>query len=399
MKKLLVLYCVFLFFIGVSIVFADGSVFIDNPYYSITLPSQKAIISWNGQTETLLLSTKVQIDEIGNIVWVVPVQSSTEPTVTEGEIQIFYDVADAFGYSYSPPIAFGGLASQSPEASVEVVSFQKVDIYDITVLKATDADALVSWLQKNGYVVPDNAASILDYYCQQKGFYFIANKINLANVYSEVVFTADDSDCAKTLVWYMEERGRGRTEQQLAYLWEYNKPPICEEADYDAVVALVQLSQGIATPIEITFQPDKPMFPLKMSSMIEGYTDIDVYFFADEPMSDATETLVVQQIIETDDYLRDAKGLNYTYVTYSAFSGNTSELHNDSVFEPTVFMGEEQEEYNDNSLYSALFFEILGYFIILGLFILFAVIGFIAVVIWTARQYDKSKKHGPRRKR
>jgi hypothetical protein len=37
------------------------------------------------------------------------------------------------------------------------------------------------------------------------------------------------------------------------------------------------LEDGIATPLEITFQPIVPMFPLKMSSINEGYTKINIY--------------------------------------------------------------------------------------------------------------------------
>ncbi|NIO37089.1 DUF2330 domain-containing protein, partial [Candidatus Bathyarchaeota archaeon] len=54
---------------------------------------------------------------------------------------------------------------------------KKVDIYDVAILKATNATALVGWLNENGYTVPESAVPVLQEYCDKEDFYFIANKI------------------------------------------------------------------------------------------------------------------------------------------------------------------------------------------------------------------------------
>jgi hypothetical protein len=102
--------------------------------------------------------------------------------------------------------------------------------------------------------------------------------------------------------------------------------------EFNVCNIMEDLEDGIATPLEITFQPDTPTFPLKMSSINEGNTKINVYFISDYNVSDSSGFLSVkgkdrmgwgQYIL--NEYVDD-------YLTWMSFEGSTSSLTDDAYF-------------------------------------------------------------------
>lgn len=158
---------------------ADGW-YPSDEFLHLNEPSQKAIITWDGETETMILSAAVKSGEIANFAWIVPIQSYTEPKVTEGNISIFKDLVDYF--KVERPHHYG-----KDVAGVEVLETKEIDVYDVSILKANSADDLISWLKQNGYKVPDNAESVISYYIKKGNTYFVANKIDLRNKYADIV--------------------------------------------------------------------------------------------------------------------------------------------------------------------------------------------------------------------
>ena len=59
-------------------------------------PSQKAVILWDGKRETMILSSAVKSDDLANFAWVIPIQSTSKPLVTAGNIKIFEDLVEYF---------------------------------------------------------------------------------------------------------------------------------------------------------------------------------------------------------------------------------------------------------------------------------------------------------------
>ncbi len=329
MKKTL-----FLLIIGIilipNLVFADGGVF---PNYSekVYLPAQKAVISWDGSEEILILSTKISTENLANLAWVIPIPSKTDPEVEEGDIEIFYDLADLF--SGKRPGTFG------VSEKVEVVEIKKVDIYDIAVLKTTDAAALVDWLNENGYIVPESTTPILEEYCRQEDFYFIANKINLANKYQDLIIKDEDKACAEMVGELVSEAYYiAISEAEIFSVLESLKEEgECQEVDFEAVKILVELKLGIATPLKITFQPKTPFYPLKISSINDGDTEIDVYLFSETPVKDKSGILSLFQMTENTSVFKNSYRLGQKYVTYLNYSGDLKDLSSDSWFEPTEY--------------------------------------------------------------
>lgn len=166
-------------------VYADGW-HISDYYLHLYEPNQKAVISWNGQMETMILSSAVKSDDIANFAWVIPIQSYTKPEVTGGNISIFKDLVNYFRIEENYGRDQLGIESTGGKG-VEVVESKEVDVYDITILKATSSDDLIDWLNDNGYKVPDEAKPILDKYVAKGNFYFVANKIDLRNKFKNEI--------------------------------------------------------------------------------------------------------------------------------------------------------------------------------------------------------------------
>ncbi len=359
-----------------TLVLADGMVLPDYEE-KVYLPNQKAVISWDGEKEVMILSTKIKTDNLANMAWVIPIPSKVKPEIEAADIDIFYDLADLFREDRRAPGFFLGTSVEGPDKGVEVVEFKKVDIYDITTLKATDAGALVGWLNENGYIVPESVTPVLQGYCDQEDFYFIANKINFANKYKDLTITDKDRTCAEVITEHYTHYERIR-EQDI--YWALEQMDECKETTFEAVNVLVELAQGIATPIKITFQPQVPFYPLKISSLNEGDTIIDVYLFSETPLKDKSGILSAPRMTENTSYLKGNYNLPQKYITYLSYVGNLKDLKSDSWFEEREYSSELDPKYvswTERILYP------LGYILVILIFlaiIIFTIIGFVVVV-------------------
>jgi len=155
-QRILPILMAALLFSGIA--FADGGIMPATPYEIVFAPDQKAVIFWDGSTETMILSTKITSENFTDFAWVVPIQSSSKPEVKQADNKIFFELADLF---YEGRLEYGvqaipGLSGAVNEKGVKIVQTQKVDIYDLTILKATDADSLLGWLNDNNFYFPED---------------------------------------------------------------------------------------------------------------------------------------------------------------------------------------------------------------------------------------------------
>lgn len=182
-KKLSVLITLLIFI--PNILSADGMVMTSITDQILMEASQKALISWDGTTERMLLATKVKTRDVDNYVWIVPILSTTEPEVSKGDLSIFKDLTTFLYERYDEgKTTNSDLFSEDNSdynEDVEVVSQKEIDMYDITVLKTTNASSLIKWLNDHGYKVFDDIEPKLDWYIKQNNCYFIANKIDVSN--------------------------------------------------------------------------------------------------------------------------------------------------------------------------------------------------------------------------
>jgi len=319
---------------------ADGGILPDY-YFHVYEPEQKAIIVWNGTTETMLLSTRFTADRLGNMAWIVPIQSSTKPEVSASDIAVF----DEFVNYFIPPRTYGPdlgiMASGMSKGGVEVIETVKVDIYDITILKTAGASALVDWLNDNGYKVPADAAPVLARYVGEDR-YFMANKVDLRNKYASAI---------QKMVAFNSSFESMTFEEQVRLVetkyYQDDEPDVWELAK-----TFHGLESGMSTPLRITFTPSKPTFPLAISSINSGPTRIDIYVAAPTAMRDGNGVLGVDDSLSiTDTFRSDVAEFidlgDARVITRFTYDGDLSGLRNDAEFAPATGLQVENVDVRD----------------------------------------------------
>ncbi len=117
---------------------------------------------------------------------------------------------------------------------------------------------------------------------------------------------------------------------KLTLDYEVNK-----DSEYCRTVA--NLSAGIATPLKISFQPDRPYYPLEISSLGKGWTTIEVYVIGRHPVFDQNEifnkakTLVVDAKLNKK-IVKEFRLGQWAYVTRFTWRGDLKDLNKDAIF-------------------------------------------------------------------
>jgi len=164
-------------------VLADGGFFPDSMYRDLYEVAQKAVIlygnSTGNYTEHLILSVSFEGDA-EDFAWVIPVPNLPEIAVTDAEL--FWELSDLTATEV--PGGGGGIGclgsgAGAPEdqGGVDIIEEQVVGPYATAILSATNATALVDWLNANGYIFPEDGEEIVNEYIE-KEWYFVATKIN-----------------------------------------------------------------------------------------------------------------------------------------------------------------------------------------------------------------------------
>lgn len=199
---------------GAATARADGMIIPFRPVV-INETGQRAVIWQEGKKETLIVSTKFK-GEAEEFVWVVPVPSKPEVKAGKDELFTALEEFTRININEKAPMPLSGAVldryAMGTSGSVTVWQTKKVDIYDIAVLSATEGRSLREWLTESGYTYPASKEHLLNYYVD-KGWFFVAAKVN------------------KTAENY----------------------------------AGSSLKEGHATPLQITFETEQLVYPLKIS--------------------------------------------------------------------------------------------------------------------------------------
>jgi hypothetical protein len=212
-------------------VLADGCFFPDSMYRDLYESAQKAVILYGNSTEHLILSVSFEGDA-EDFAWVIPLPDKPEIAVTDAEL--FWELSDftateipspGFGCSF-----FGGPTAPGGQEGVDVIEEQVVGPYATAILSATNATALVDWLNANGYIFPEDGEDIVSGYIE-KEWYFVATKINAV-------------------------------EEDTGYA----------------------LAEGAIEPIVLSFASDEIVYPLRITSLSATSPEVLLYVFADHVM-------------------------------------------------------------------------------------------------------------------
>jgi HEAT repeat protein len=214
--------------------------FVWDKHKDINEPPQKAIIVYDAGREDLTLQVKYDgpMDEFG---WLIPVPNL--PTVEIGSMKCFYELSQyTQRYEQTNHMGMAMTAVDAPkhdEPPVKVIEIKTVGAYEIAVLSPHDSGSLEKWLADNQYFFPTNKAGVLDSYVRRQ-WYFVAVKINLAQSFFSKMFTASD------------------------------------------------LASGELNPLQISFASDRCVFPLKISSVNDRPSAVQVYVLSPEPLVEKT---------------------------------------------------------------------------------------------------------------
>jgi len=148
MKKACVV--VILLFLGLfwfPAVYADRGMISVSPGVSVYEPGQKAIVAWDGRVEILILSTDVSASVETLVLEILPLPS--EPVVEAASFQSFQQIQDMIWQEGWNSGLFSSYFN-ARDGSVEVLFHELIGAHNVTVVKASDADALVGWA--NGFL-------------------------------------------------------------------------------------------------------------------------------------------------------------------------------------------------------------------------------------------------------
>jgi len=196
--------------------------------FSVHEPGQKAIIGWNGVEEVMILSVDVQSGGNTSALHMVPFPSL--PTVELGNVSAFEKVEELLNSYGGIGKGEGGDSGGSNE-SVEIMFHDMIGPHDVTVVRVNDSAEFVDWV--NGFlagkgitdvVMPQGLENTIDHYIQKHIHYFVFDVIEL-------------------------------------------KP---EEMSID--------------PLVYRFRTDALHFPLQISSIIEGHSDITLALLTEPDM-------------------------------------------------------------------------------------------------------------------
>jgi hypothetical protein len=135
--------CLLLGYICISPVYADRGMIPINPEVSVYEPGQKAILTWNGHQEIMILSTDVSSNQQTLVLEILPLPS--KPTVEAGSFQSFEEIQNLI-WNEGLNIMTYDSKNEARSGTVEVVFHEEIGAHNITVVKATDAPELSSWM-------------------------------------------------------------------------------------------------------------------------------------------------------------------------------------------------------------------------------------------------------------
>ncbi len=193
-------------------------------------PGQKAIIAWNGEEEMLILSTDVSASGDSQVLELLPLPS--QPEIKKGDFASFEQVGKLLK-EHLPDYGWGQFRKDAlGPAGVEIVFHEKIGAHDITVVKAADSTELVLW-----------AESFLE-----------ATGIKHTVSSPELELLVED---------YIK---RGLSFFVFDLIEVTSKPKSIE-------------------PIVYRFDTDFLYYPLKISTLASGWTDINLFLLTPQPLN------------------------------------------------------------------------------------------------------------------
>lgn len=195
---------------------ADGML-IAPPGRYVFESDQKGVIFFENGEERLILATSFKGDA-DDFAWVIPTPS--KPEVKKSSAEIFTSLQSLTGNTRNeimPDTSLSLGMAGSIKQGVQVIEKKSIEYYDVAVLASDDKDALADWLNNNGYHFPEQYNYVLQSYIDNNW-----------------IFTA-----------------------------------VKFKDDINSQILSGSMRSGNLIPLELKFKTEKPVYPLKISSITE----------------------------------------------------------------------------------------------------------------------------------
>lgn len=158
--------------------------------FSTYEPGQKAIVAWDGEEEILILSVDVYASENNKVLHMVPLPSL--PTVKLGNTTSFEKINELID---ERGIANGGdgEAEGEGESGYEIEFHEQIGPHEITIVKVNNTQEFITWvtnfLNANGVEtvsLPEGIEDVIDHYIDQKINHFVFDVIEISQTEKSV---------------------------------------------------------------------------------------------------------------------------------------------------------------------------------------------------------------------
>lgn len=182
-KSLRILFLVLLVFVQSGLVKADRGAIPISLEASVYEPGQKAILAWNGHEEVMILSTDVSSSAETLVIEILPLPS--QPAVEAASFESFTEVQMLMWQEASSVYSWS-IQNDSESQRVEVVFYEQIGAHNISVVKSSDAQELVVWmndfLEQSGVkekVALRNFESVVQEYMNHGYRYYVLDLITV----------------------------------------------------------------------------------------------------------------------------------------------------------------------------------------------------------------------------
>jgi len=162
---------------------ADAFFSAQTPTAQLGRPGQKALLSWDGGTETLILSSSVQVPSLQDLAWVLALPSLSPPVVVPTAFHAFNAMTWLFISPQQELAAEKDPWTMSFRASgisqLTQVPDEWIAADDLTVLRPRGPGAVAQWLRSRGYQVDAEAARRLPVSADGVPVYYVIQRLDL----------------------------------------------------------------------------------------------------------------------------------------------------------------------------------------------------------------------------
>ncbi|MEM2136768.1 MAG: DUF2330 domain-containing protein [Candidatus Methanomethylicia archaeon] len=143
-KALKIIITLIILTITIPYTYADRGMIPIRPEISVYEPGQKAIIAWNGIEEILILSTDVKSSEDTIALEILPLPS--KPLIQKADFKSFEELQKIImNKGFEMYRVYG--RSLGDIKGLEIIFHEKIGVHDITIVKASNARELMYWME------------------------------------------------------------------------------------------------------------------------------------------------------------------------------------------------------------------------------------------------------------